>query len=60
MSDIVIENIIEEQKVLKFQEAIPVINEKYINFLKELIEKFKYHDELIGSLESDLKLITDK
>jgi len=60
MSDIVIENIIEEQKVLEFQEAIPIINEKYINVLKELIEKFKYHNELIGSLESDLKLITDK
>ena len=60
MSDIVVENIIEEQKVLEFQEAIPVINERYINFFKELIEKFKYHSELIGSLESDLKLITDK
>lgn len=43
-----------------FNESIQLINEKYINFLNELIEKFKYHEELIGPLQHDLKLTTDK
>jgi hypothetical protein len=43
-----------------FEENILVINEKYILFLTELIEKFKFHDELIGPLESDLKLTNEK
>lgn len=45
---------------LSFEEAIIQINEKYINLLNELIVKFKYHDELIGPLESDLKLTNEK
>lgn len=47
-------------EVKTFDEVIPLINEKYISLLTGLIEKFKYHDELIGPLENDLKLINDK
>ena len=54
------ETIIEDIKILSFDESIISINEKYINLLNELIEKFKYHDELIGPLESDLKLTKEK
>jgi hypothetical protein len=53
-------NIIEEVKILSFSESIPLINDKYISFLTELNEKFKYHDELSGPLESDLKLTHEK
>lgn len=52
--------VIEEHKKLSFDESITVINNKYIIFLEELIEKFKYHDDLIGPLENDLKLTKDK
>jgi hypothetical protein len=54
------ETIIEDTKILSFDESIISINEKYLNLLSELIEKFKYHDELIGPLESDLKLTKEK
>lgn len=54
------ETIIEDIKILSFDESIIFINEKYINLLNDLIEKFKYHDELIGPLESDLKLTKEK
>ena len=47
-------------EVKTFDEVIPLINEKYISLLTSLIDKFKYHDELIGPLENDLKLINDK
>jgi hypothetical protein len=47
-------------EVKTFEEVIPLINEKYIALLSELIEKFKYHDELIGPLEHDLKLTNEK
>jgi hypothetical protein len=47
-------------EVKTFNEVIPLINEKYITLLTSLIEKFKYHDELVGSLENDLKLINEK
>jgi hypothetical protein len=53
-------NIIEEVKILSFSESIPLINDKYISFLTELNEKFKYHDDLSGPLESDLKLTNEK
>jgi hypothetical protein len=43
-----------------FEEAIPLINDKYLTLLNELIEKFKYHEELIGPLEYDLKITNDK
>jgi len=52
--------IIEEIKKLTFTETVPIINDKYLIFLETLIEKFKYHDELYGSLQNDLKLIKDK
>ena len=45
---------------LTFDEAIVSINEKYISLLNEMIEKFKYHDELIGPLQHDLKLTHEK
>lgn len=51
------ETIIEEKT---FDESIPIINDKYLIFLNELIEKFGYHNELIGPLESDLKLTKEK
>lgn len=45
---------------MTFEESILLINEKYTTLLNELIQKFKYHDELIGPLEHDLKLTTEK
>ena len=61
MSEITIETINEEQpKILTFSEIIPIINDKYLIFLKSILEKFKYHNELVGPLESDLKLTNDK
>jgi len=61
MSDITIETINEEQiQILSFSEIIPIINDKYLLFLKNILEKFKYHNELIGPLEHDLKLTNDK
>ena len=58
MEETIIENI--TIKILSFDESIISINEKYLNLLDELIEKFKYHNELIGPLESDLKLTKEK
>jgi len=43
-----------------FHELILKINDKYILILNELIEKFKYHDELIGPLQHDLKLTNER
>lgn len=54
------EIIIEEYRVLSFEESIPLINEKYLVILNELCEKFKYHDSLAGPLDHDLKLTKDK
>jgi len=53
-------NIIEEVKILSFSESLPLINDKYISLLNDLNEKFKYHDDLSGPLESDLKLTAEK
>ena len=53
-------NIIEELKVLTFSEATTLINAKYLVFLTDLSEKFKYHDDLAGPLDSDLKLTNEK
>ena len=53
-------NIIEEVKILSFSESLPLINDKYISLLNDLNEKFKYHDDLSGPLESDLNLTTEK
>jgi hypothetical protein len=50
----------EKNTILTFSEIIPIINDKYISFLKNILEKFKYHDELVGPLEYDLKLTNDK
>jgi hypothetical protein len=49
-----------EIKIYTFKEAVPIINQKYISLLNEIIEKFKYHDELYGSLQHDLKIINEK
>jgi hypothetical protein len=63
MSDIINENNVVENKTesqLSFNDSINIINIKYINFLNILVEKFKYHDELIGPLEHDLKITNEK
>lgn len=49
-----------EIKIYTFKEAIPIINEKYISLINEIIEKFKYHDQLYGTLQHDLKIINEK
>jgi hypothetical protein len=58
MSDVIKSQ--ETTNILTFEESILEVNTKYISFLTELIEKFKYHDDLIGPLEHDLKLTNDK
>ncbi len=50
----------EESLEKSFKEASAITNEKYIALLNELIEKFKYHDELLGTLEYDLKSVKGK
>jgi hypothetical protein len=40
-----------------FSDKINIINEKYINIFEELLEKFKYHEDLLPSIEYDLKYI---
>jgi hypothetical protein len=56
-----IESVKEEKKeVLSFEELIPLVNEKYLSFLSELLEKFKYHDHLAGPLDHDFKLAQEK
>lgn len=62
MSESIVEIItIEEKetKILTFTDATTIINEQYILFFNELIEKFKHH-ELLKKLNSDLKLINEK
>jgi len=49
----------EEPELLSFDDKINLVNEKYINILDELLEKFKYHEEISGQLEFDLKYIKD-
>lgn len=58
MSDVIKSQ--ETTNILTFEESILEVNKKYILFLTELIEKFKYHDDLIGPLEHDFKLTNDK
>ena len=61
MSDIQkIDNNVTENNNLSFNDLIITINNKYLNFLNILIEKFKYHDELIGPLEYDIKITNEK
>ena len=48
------------EKTYTFSEAILITNERYLSLLNELIEKFKYHDELLGTLEYDLKSVKGK
>ena len=38
-------------ETLSYSESILLINDKYLLLFNEFIEKFKYHDELIGSLQ---------
>ena len=45
---------------MTFLEITNLINEQYLLFFSELLEKFKYHDELIGPLQSDIKAFNDK
>jgi hypothetical protein len=47
-------------KNIPFSDAILVINEKYVNFVTNLLEFFKHHNTLRGSLEGDLKAIKEK
>lgn len=49
-----------KEEVLSFEELIPYVNEKYLSFLSELLEKFKYHDHLAGPLDHDFKLAKEK
>ena len=63
MSDSIVEitTVIDtEPKVLTFTEATITINEQYLTFFNDLLEKFKYNDELLGPLNSDLKSINEK
>ena len=50
----------EEIKNVSFSEAILIINKKYIDFISNLLDFFKHHNTLRGSLEGDLKLIKEK
>ncbi len=54
------ENVGTENQVITFENSLSLINDKYLTFINCFIEKFKYHEELIGSLESDLKFFNDK
>jgi hypothetical protein len=53
------EIIIEDVKKYTFKEAISIINEKYLAFFTNIVEKFKYHENLSGSLNSDLKIVKE-
>jgi len=50
---------ITEKKNMDFNKIIQTINYKYIVFLNELQEKFKYHESLLGYLEYDIKNINN-
>jgi len=51
---------IEKQEIIPFNEIIISINDKYLVFLNNLLERFKYHSELVGQLEFDIKFINTK
>ena len=57
-----VENVPANNEVIyyNFADAIPLINNKYIALITELLEKFKYHDELYGTISHDLKIINEK
>lgn len=59
MSEVIIETI-NDEKILNFLEAVPIINEKYLVFLNHFLEKFKYHEDLSISLDNDITFINDK
>ena len=44
-----------EIKVYTFLEALPLINQKYLSFLNDLLDKYKYHDFLRSSIEYDIR-----
>jgi len=47
-------NVLEEKN---FNNIMLSINNKYVKFIEDLYEKYKYHDELAGQLESDIKTL---
>jgi hypothetical protein len=49
-----------ENNINSFDDIINAINEKYINIVNEIYEKMKYHDQLAGPLEKDIKFIEEK
>jgi virulence-associated protein VapD len=50
----------EKCKELTFSEIIPIINDKYLTFINHNSDFFKYHEQLKGPLEYDLKSINEK
>ena len=59
MSDITINNINEHVEV-SFFESIKIINDKYLNLLNLILEKFQFHEELSESLDSDITFFNEK
>ena len=57
MSDI---NNINENIESSFLENIKIINDKYLNLLNSISEKFQSHEEISESLELDIKFFNDK
>jgi hypothetical protein len=49
-----------ENNINSFDTIIENINEKYVNLVSEIHEKLKYHDQLAGPLEKDVKFINEK
>ena len=54
------EEIITPTETLSFSTKIQKLNENYLTLMDLLLEKFKYHPELSGNLESDVKIIRKK
>ncbi len=57
------EQILEEtpiERTYTFEEAIPIISDKYLEIARNVQEKFKYHNDLAGSLEAGIRHFVDK
>jgi len=50
----------QEIKNISFSDTISIINKKYTDFVANLLDFFKHHNSLRGTLEGDLKLIKEK